>query len=324
MALAHPHREAYVVRHRQRKSLRTLSRLKALQAFEASARHGAFTGAAAELGVTSAAVGQMVRSLEAYVGAPLFIRRKAGGERLAITDATREAMGDLAAGFDRLESGLRRLRQANSRQIVTVTASHAIVGRWLMPRLQDFSTHCPGIDVRLDVSDRTVDVAQGEADIGVRCGPGTWPGVTATLLMKEEIFAACSPGLCPSGTANSAWLATQTLIHDETPVARGVFPTWAQWLKHAEMRVLGENEGPRINSSPSVLQAALRGQGVALVRAGLAADDLAAGRLVRLFAHVSWPIDWAYYAVVSPARLARPPVAAFHAWLLTMWGAGPA
>ena len=55
--------------------MRSLSRLRSLQAFEAAARHGSFTGAAAELGITATAVGQLVRSLEDWVGRPSSVAR---------------------------------------------------------------------------------------------------------------------------------------------------------------------------------------------------------------------------------------------------------
>lgn len=56
--------------------MRSLNRLKWLHAFEATARHGSFTGAAQELGVTPAAVGQLVRALEDWVGHPLLHRTR--------------------------------------------------------------------------------------------------------------------------------------------------------------------------------------------------------------------------------------------------------
>lgn len=109
--------------------MRDLSRLKALHAFEASARHGGFTRAAAELNVTPAAVGQLVRSLEVWLGAPLFLRRGSGSDRLITTDDALSALADLAEGLERLETGLRKLKARRARSIVTVTASQALVAK---------------------------------------------------------------------------------------------------------------------------------------------------------------------------------------------------
>ena len=78
--------------------MRSLNRLKWLHAFEATARHGSFTGAAQELGVTPAAVGQLVRSLEDWVGHPLLRRTRSGKERLTLVDEAQDALQDITQG----------------------------------------------------------------------------------------------------------------------------------------------------------------------------------------------------------------------------------
>src|ERR1700761_1222234 len=98
--------------------MRSLSRMRSLQAFEATARHGSFTGAAAELGVTATAVGQLVRSLEDSVGRPVFRRSRSGKERLGVTEEANIALQDIARGLDALEEGLRRLKGPKARATV--------------------------------------------------------------------------------------------------------------------------------------------------------------------------------------------------------------
>lgn len=301
--------------------VRSLSRLRALLAFDAAARHGSFVAAAAELHVTPAAIGQQVRALEAALGVRLFVRRAHGAARLVPTDDARVALKDIAAGFDSLEVGLRRLRGRASRAVVVVTASHALAARWLLPELPDFAQRYPDVDVRLDVTDRLLDLAQGEADLGLRCGPGGWPGVQATHLMDEEIYPVCSPALlggAPPLAPN--WLAGQTLIHDTTAPAAAVFPDWQRWLDFAGVALADAEHGLRINASGAVLQAAAKGQGVALARHALVAHDLAEGRLIRLFPTLRWPIPWAYYIVTSARAARRPHVVAFRDWLTARWG----
>jgi LysR family glycine cleavage system transcriptional activator len=85
----------------------TAGYLNALKAFEAAAPHQSFSAAAEELSVTPAAVGQLVRSLESWPGAPLFIRATSGTARLVLTDAVRRALLDIREGFDRLGLALR-------------------------------------------------------------------------------------------------------------------------------------------------------------------------------------------------------------------------
>ncbi|EJB02635.1 transcriptional regulator [Rhizobium leguminosarum bv. trifolii WSM597] len=296
--------------------MRDLNRLKSLQALEASARHGSFVGAAAELDVTPPAVGQLVRSLEDWVGYPLFRRSRSGAERLTPVDEAQDALNDIAEGLDRLETGLRKLRGRKARSVVVVTASQALVANWLLARLDDFSTNYPTIDVRLDVSDRVIDLAQGEADIGIRCGLGAWKGVKSTYLMSEEIIAVCHNRLLPvDGEVTAGWIVEQTLIHDGTPHPGGDFPTWAEWLAKSGANQVPAERGLKINSTAAVIQAAVAARGVALVRKALVAQEVDSGRLVHLLPDVRWPVKWAYYIVAAPKALRRYEVAAFHDWL---------
>lgn len=302
--------------------MRSLSRLKALQAFEAAARHGSFTGAGRELNVTPAAVGQMVRSLEDWLGAPLFRRRGFGRDRLVPMADTRDALMKLGSGFDALEEALGQLKRRGTDAIVTVTASQAIVAKWLLPHLESFAARRPDIVVRLDVTDRIVDMASGEADLGVRCGPGQWKGLEAAHLRDESMIVVCAPGLLPcDGQVDIAWLRRQTLLHDTTAIAVDALPGWQAWGNMAGAPLLATGREVRINAASAIIQAAIIGQGVALVRRSLVSDDIAAGRLAHIFADREMPISWAYYAVSTREALARPAVVAFRDWLVETWRA---
>ena len=300
--------------------MRQLAKLKSIQAFEAAARNASYVGAAAELNVTPAAVGQQVRALEAWLGIALFRRLDSGTSRLVPTDAALASLSDFREGLDRLDQGLRRLRERHKRMVVTVSASQAFVAKWLLPRLDLFTLEHPDIDVRLDVTDRLVDLAQGEADLGVRCGPGNWPGVVAHKLMNEEVFPVCSPSLaCASGGFHAVEdLARETLIHYATLQDEDVFPSWRSWLSFAGVNAAWADRGLQINAAGAVVQAAINGQGVALARRVLVHDDVASGQLVRLFPEIQWPIEWGYFVVHRPAALERAPVLAFYHWLVTM------
>ena len=290
--------------------------LRAIQAFEAAARHENYSGAAVELRVTPAAIGQQVRALEAWLGAPLFRRLASGANRLALTEAAAGALPDFKLGFDHLDVGLRRFRQSQ-RPIVTVAVSQGFVARWLLPRLDRFAAAWPVVEVRLDVSDRLADIEHGEADLGIRCGSGQWPGLAAKHLMDEEMFPVCSPSLLQGTSApkNAVALARMPLIHDLTMPNSGVFPSWREWLQAQDVRLSKGLPGLQINSSAVVVQAALNGQGVALARRAFVSDELRCGRLRRLLPAVRWPIRWAYYVVRTESAMPREPVRAFVDWL---------
>ena len=139
--------------------------IKAIQAFEAVARHQSYIGAAHELNVTPAAVGQQIRALESHLGISLFERRDGGSRRLQLNSFAAEALADFQRGFDHIELGLEKLKSRNTQNLITVTVSQVFMAKWLLPRLDDFTQKYPHIEVRLDITDAVVDIARKEADM---------------------------------------------------------------------------------------------------------------------------------------------------------------
>lgn len=299
--------------------MKTPIHLNALRAFESSARHQSFSAAAAELNVTPAAVGQLVRSLETWLGAPLFHRSSSGRARLMATEAAQRALPDIRAGFDRLSLGLERLKEVSTNGVLTVTVSPAFAAKWLLPRIDRFQATWPDTDVRLDTSLKLLDfVAQG-IDIGVRYGAGDWPGLVTEKLMDEEVYPVCSPGLLRQERRllEPVDLGKETLIHDLSMDSHEGFASWDAWLEKAEVKAITTKRGLRINNSAAVLQAAIDGHGVALARSVMARDDLAAGRLVRLFPEIEFTSALAYYVVYRAECASLPKLAAFCDWLIS-------
>jgi LysR family glycine cleavage system transcriptional activator len=297
---------------------RPLAHLNAIRAFEAAARHLSYARAAAELGVTAAAVGQQVRMLEAWLGTTLFHRSPGPPIRLALTESARAALPDLTYGLERLAAGERRLRQRESPLIVTVTSSPAFAAKWLLPRLERFREAHPQLDVRIDATDRLADFASGGVDVGIRYGGGNWPGLTAVRLMDEEVFPVCSPKLLDGARPidRPDDLSGHVLIHDATIRFDTDFPDWRVWLRNAGASDVDPEKGLSMNSSAAVAQAALEGHGVALARSVVVADDLAAGRLIRLFAHLACPVRWGYYVVHRADDNGLAKLATFRDWLI--------
>lgn len=292
--------------------------LNALRAFEASARHQSFSAAAEELHVTPAAVGQLVRALEDWLGTPLFHRSSSGRARLVPTETAERALGDIRAGFDRLAIGLDRLRDGSMSGVLTVTVSPAFAAKWLLPRIDKFQSMCPDTDVRLETSLKSVDFVTQRVDIGVRYGNGSWPGLSAVKLLDEEVYPVCSPKLLQERgrLAKPKDLAKETLIHDLSMDGNAGFPTWDAWMEKAGVSNVATKRGMKINNSASVLQAAVDGHGVALARSVMAHDDLAAGRLVRLFPQIEFVSPLAYFIVHRTECSGLPRLVAFKEWLL--------
>lgn len=292
--------------------------LNALRAFEAAARHRSFSLAAAELNVTPAAVGQLVRTLEDWLGTPLFVRGS-GRVRLVPTETAELALPDIRGGLDRLALGLERLRAGTASGVLTVTVSPAFAAKWLLPRIDRFQTAWPDTDVRLDTNHKSVDFVTQRVDIGVRYGAGVWPGLQADKLMDEEIYPVCSPDFLRQRARLHAPgdLGHETLIHDLSMDGQPDFPTWSTWLERAGVTHVAATRGMRINNSAAVLQAAIEGRGVALARSVMAHDDVASGRLVRLFPDLPCASKLAYFVVYRPECASRPDLVAFREWLLS-------
>ncbi len=291
--------------------------LNALKAFEASARHKSFSGAADELNVTPAAVGQLVRTLEDWLGTPLFERANSGKVRLVPTETAERALPDIRAGFDRLLVGMERLKESSASRVLTVTVSPAFAAKWLLPRIDKFQSLWPDMDVRLDTSLKPIDFVAQRIDIGIRYGLGNWPGLVAEKLMEEEIYPVCSPAMLSKHGQfdNPTDIAHETLIHDLSMDIHTGFPSWQTWLDKAGVGDTSILRGMQINNSAAVLQAAIDGQGIALARGVMAADDIAAGRLIRLFPEVKFISPLAYYVVYRHQCSSLPKLKAFRDWI---------
>jgi len=135
------------------------------------------------------------------------------------------------------------------------------------------------------------------------------------LLFTNQVFPACSPQLLTIGPPlrTPDDLSRHTLIH-EAAERDPLVPTWPMWLKAAGVKNVPAGAGLTFNSMSLALDAAVAGQGIVLAYSTIAAADLAAGRLVRLFS-LALPDHFAYYVVTAPDALERPKVRAFRTWL---------
>jgi LysR family glycine cleavage system transcriptional activator len=287
--------------------------LSALRAFEAAARLKSFSKAADELSVTPAAISHQIHALEADLGVGLFHR---GNRSIELTASARLLLPGLSDAFAGIQASVRRLRAHNDTGTLTVTASPSIAAKWLVLRLHRFQEQCPDIDVRISTTDNVVDLTRGDFDLAIRYGTGRYPGLAVELLLQNEVFPACSPRLLETGPPlhTPTDLLHHALIHDQAVDRDPLAPTWAMWLKAAGVAGVPTLPGLTFSVGYMALDAAIAGHGVALAYSTIAAGDLAAGRLVRLFSLALSDL-FAYYIVTAPGALERPKVRAFRDWL---------
>lgn len=298
---------------------RRLPHLNSLRAFDAVARHMSFAKAAGELGVTPAAVSQQIKLLEDYLGFELFRRAK---RAIFLTDAAQLMLPEVREGFDLVASGLSRARTQRVRRHLVVSITPSVAAKWLVPRLERFTTQHPAIDIRLHSTMRFVDFSREDVDIAVRFGSGSWPRLEVIPLMNEEVFPVCSPKLLKGAHAlrTVGDLRYHTLIHDNSMPLGSASPQWAGWLEAAGGPAIDATHGLHFNASMLAIQAAIDGQGVALGRGVLVQEDLAARRLVKPF-DLTFPLRFAYYIVHPRKPQVDATVQAFKRWLLAEAGA---
>lgn len=286
--------------------LRKLPNLGTLRTFEAAARLESFSRAAEELFVTHGAISHQIRALEEDLGVPLFTRH---GKRITLTPAGRAYAGCVRGALADIAQATHTLRASvQDERRLTLSTMPSFAARWLTPRIGSFIEQHPDIVVELRSSPALVDFTREDIDVALRLGRGPWPGLHSEKLLDETFFAACSPRIQGGVPARPEDLRRYTLLRSKDE-------PWLPWFEAAGLHGWAEPEsGILFEDSAMLLEAALAGHGVALVRRSLAITDVMAGRLMRLF-DIDAPCPWDYYFVCPPHLLKTARVQAFRCWI---------
>lgn len=296
---------------------RQLVPLHRLAVFEAAARHGSFSTAARELGMTQSAVSHQIADLEAELGITLFQRIWRGVTPTEpgafLYEATRHGLGEIAAAVEVAKAMGRRSR-------LTVLTDFGFAAFWLMPRLGRIRERMPGVDVRVITAQGAGDLDAELADLAILFGADAWPRFEAVRLVAEDVVPVASPAFLAQRPVRSvADLASMPLLHLERPDAE----RWMSWEDY--LGTLGgvdrdrapppDRAGISFNNYILVVQAAIAGQGVALGWRPLVDDVLQQGLLAEL--PMQRMITARGYHLIVPARTARSPISVeFKNWLM--------
>ena len=286
-----------------------------LRAFEAVARHLNFRLASEELALTQSAVSRQIQSLEEDVGVSLFHRHTRAVE---LTSAGGLLLRSVTPSLERIDGAVRQIRQSVARKSVSLTTFASFASMWLIPRLEAFQRDNPGIDIRIDASDVAVDLDISDQDIALRYAPANHVPPHAIRLFGEQITAVISPWLLKSGPALTRPddLAHFTLIEAGDACHTHLeWLTWQRWFEVQQLKRLVPKRWLYFNYAHQIAQAAVAGQGVALVRTPLIAESLASGDLVEPFPKLRLDSPLAYWLIVGPRSQSRPEVLAFCNWL---------
>ncbi|MFD2740987.1 LysR substrate-binding domain-containing protein [Sulfitobacter aestuarii] len=270
-----------------------LPSLNGLRAFEAAGRHLNFRAAADEMGVTQGAVAQQVRQLEAHLGMPLFDRLPKG---LAFTTTGRGYHARVTTAFDELRAATETLRPEPDKVLVSVTPTFA--AKWLIPNLPDFSAACPNADLRILATERMSSFHGDGIDLAIRQGkPPFGAALKVVRLFRQEVIAVAAPSLV---AGHRLPIDPEALSH--LPKLHDAHDLWPAFLKQLNVADRSRH-GLRLSQTALALDAALSGQGAALVSSFLVRHDIAEKRLVQIHpAALSGEQDFYLLAERGPRR----------------------
>ena len=286
--------------------MRTIPPLSAVRVFESAARHGNFTRAATELGMTQAAVSYQVKLLEGRLGTNLFLRHKG---RLSLTETGRRIAPLVSESFDTLDRAFR-LARAEDDRVLTISTFQSFATNWLAARIGGFQIARPQLAVRLRSDDHYVDFASEDVDVAIRNGSGAWPGLAAHFLMRVAIQPLASPEFIARNApveSPSDVMRLQRLSPDDW--------WWNRWLTESG-GVPDEGQtapGIRLDSQNMEGNAAIAGHGVAILNALMWQNEIESGRLVPLGPFVV--ASHSFWLAYPEHRRHSPKIKAFRTWL---------
>jgi len=292
--------------------LRSLPSLDPLKGFEAAARLGSFTKAAAELFLTQSAISRQIATLEDQLGVRLFRREV---RRLTLTPEGEILQRAVGETLSRLAEVCAGLKAAQRRPRVTVSAAVSIASLWLVPRLAAFQEAEPDLDVLISADNRLIDLEREGTDLALRYVAPEAAPPGAVVLFDELVFPVANPRLAAAlpPVLKPEHLAQLTLLAFESANKTPWFE-WEPWLQGLGLGQAAPKAVLRFNQYDQLIRAAEDGRGLALGRGPLVAQSIAEGRLVAL-GDSRHRVERTYY-LVRGAGGGRPEVDRFAAWLV--------
>lgn len=284
---------------------RRLPPLHSLLAFDAAARLGSFAGAAVALSITASAVSHRIRVLETRLRLRLFDR---GHQRIVLTDAGERYWIKVRHALDALEEAGTSLVTPH-RNALRIQTPPALGATWLSEQLIRYQEREGAFDFMLKGAYSITDLRTDAVDIAIRYSEDDWTGLVHRPLLAQTIFPVASPLLITrlGGLKNPIDLRG-------APLLRHPQLAWSTWFRAAGIEIDEPVSGPTFDDAFMMLEAAVRGAGIALVVSTVYEHSRFADALVSLF-EVRAP-DQSYHMVLSRAGREKPWVRAFASWLL--------
>ncbi len=293
--------------------------LNALRAFEALSRHLHYPSAAEELNVSPAAVKQLVSKLESLIGARLVERR---GRGLVITPVGMAGLEDLGGAMTLMTSSVQKMREPDRSRRLIVSVEASMATTWLVPKLVEFRSRHPQINVLIDSSQEVVDLRRSDVDVAIRYGVESERSLVVNRLFEDRIFPVCSPAFAngPVRLESLTDLSAVPLIHWDLAKMTWARTTkkwfnWQSWLSHVGAASIATDKGLYFSDYGLAVQAAIASQGIVLASWPILKDVIDAGLLVQPFAE-EVVTDIGYDVATTEYARQRPEVDVFVSWIM--------
>jgi LysR family glycine cleavage system transcriptional activator len=260
-----------------------IAHLNGLRVFETVLRRGSFRAAGEELCVTTAAVGQQIRALEEYLDRQLFIRTSKG---VKPCEEARLVKDKLSSCFVEIEDVMAQLNGLKRETRVAVTLPKSFAENWLISHLSEFYRLNTEIDLRLDASNRMVDLVSEDFDFAIRYGPPSDNEIYAErVLFGDYVLPVCSSDFAERYNLSESKKSLEgvPLVHlgQRTPDPK--WANWEMWSRSFGFSLDSKEKGPEFNKVSSGLQAAIAGHGLVLSGVTEAYNVLKTGLVVMPF-----------------------------------------
>ncbi|SEB34789.1 transcriptional regulator [Nitratireductor aquibiodomus] len=282
--------------------------LAAVRAFEAASRHGSFTKAGEELGMTQAAVSYQIKILEDRIGTPLFVRRP---RQVTLTETGQRFAPAVSDAFERLSAAYADAR-GMMEGTFTISTAQTFATNWLVENIDAFQELHPTLSVRLETTQRLAAFNTEDVDVAIRGGHGPWQGLERHLLVAADFTPMLSPRLADTIGGIST---PEDLL--KLPLLDLGDPWWTIWFGAIDIKIDSDDRPPmaKLGGQSMLARAAIAGRGVAMLTPALYRTELEAGLLLKPFERTEAD-GLGYWLVYPEGRRNAPKIRAFRDWIL--------
>ncbi|WP_460118655.1 LysR substrate-binding domain-containing protein [Pseudomonas sp. H3_G09] len=282
--------------------------LKAIQAFEQTARFGNVARAAEVLDLTPSAVSHQLAKLEGMIGRQLFVRAARG---VSLTPVGEQYLKEVSGILHSLAVATERAASDVSLDCLRLHSSPSFGLLWLMPRLEAFRASHPDIQINLSCSYESLHFSRDKIDVDIRHGLPNWPSYEVRTVRNETFAVLTSPKLLAQRPVRGA----ADLLECDLILSEATLLKWPQWFAQHGLARPERPYALSFDRSYMSLEAASHGLGFALESTLLAQKYLAAGTLVEVAPESLSAAVAAHHLVYPKAHSSFPRVRRFLAWM---------